>query len=307
MRLDRWFKQHFPQLTHGRLEKLLRKGQVRVDGGRVKANTRLEAGQTVRVPPLEDRPAPAPAARTLTHEDAAFITSLILYEDADVIALNKPHGLAVQGGTGTVRHIDGMLGVLTKEGERPRLVHRLDRDTSGVLLLARTAPVARALGAAFKGRDVEKLYWGLVAGVPSVREGVVTAPLAKQAMQGGERMAAVEKGAGAKARTRFRIIDRAGTKAAWLALAPETGRTHQVRVHCAILGTPLAGDGKYGHGQGALANLPKKLHLHAARLSVPLNGRRLTISAPPPPHMVESFAALGFDAAAPGAYEVPVA
>jgi len=306
LRLDRWFRRHFPNLTHARLEKLLRTGQIRVDGQRAKAGHRLESGQKIRVPPISAGEAAKPAAPSVSRADAAWLHSLVLYEDAEIIALNKPAGLAVQGGTKTAKHLDALLdGLRVKGGERPRLVHRLDRDTSGVLLLARTAAAARDLGAAFKTHQIEKIYWGLVAGVPRVIEGMITAPLAKRGAVGAERMMAVdERDDASRARTRFRLIDRAGNRVAWLALAPETGRTHQLRVHCTVLGTPVVGDGKYGGAGAFIEGLAKKVHLHARRLKLPRPGRKpLIVEAPLPEHMAASWRALGFDEKNPLATE----
>ncbi|WP_319633555.1 RluA family pseudouridine synthase [Pelagibius marinus] len=310
-RLDRWFKQHFPQVTHGRLEKMLRKGEIRVDGRRVKASARLESGQVVRVPPL---PAAAPEAvpgadskaLTVSAAEAEALQAAVLYRDENVIAINKPAGLAVQGGSGQRRHLDGMLDALRFGAvERPRLVHRLDRDTAGVLLLARNAPAARSLTAAFRGKDTQKIYWALVAGEPPERRGLIDLPLAKQALGGGRRGEAVspDEAEGKSARTLFQVVEshrdrRSGETVSWLVLLPLTGRTHQLRVHCAALGTPIVGDGKYG-GRGAfpeaLANA-KTLHLVAHELALPDPevGTTLRVTAPLPPHMAETWQALGF-------------
>ncbi|MDH3594875.1 MAG: RluA family pseudouridine synthase [Rhodospirillales bacterium] len=307
LRLDRWFKQRFPELGHGRLEKLLRTGQVRVDGGRAKSGTRLEAGQTVRVPPLPE-PAAAPRARTrhatvLAERDLEALHQAVLYRDDWVIAIDKPAGLAVQGGTGQHRHLDAMLEALSfGADEPPRLVHRLDKDTSGVLLLARTAQAARALTEAFRGKEVRKLYWAAVAGVPKKPFGRIAVPLDKRAGRGGEKVGATQRGK--EAVTLYQVAARRGKKAAWLVLSPLTGRTHQLRVHCAALGHPILGDGKYG-GRDAFpkgaagAPLAKRLQLHAREVACPhpADGTTLRITAPLPPHMAETWAALGFDPA----------
>lgn len=300
LRLDRWFKRHYPALSHGRLERLLRTGQVRVGGARAKAGTRLAAGDEVRVPPLE-APAAAVPAKTrppVAEADAAALRAAVLYRDRDVIAIDKPPGLAVQGGSKTRRHLDAMLDALRFDAaERPRLVHRLDKDTSGVLLLARTAAAATALTAAFRRRETRKIYWALVAGIPRPRAGRIDLALDKQRGDGGERVvAAVETGQ--RAITDFATLDTAGTRVAWLALRPLTGRTHQLRAHCAALGTPILGDGKYG-GRDAFpeAGLARKLHLHAREIAIARPGGRglLRVTAPLPPHMRESWAFLGFD------------
>jgi 23S rRNA pseudouridine955/2504/2580 synthase len=299
-RLDRWFRRRFPQLTQGALQRMLRTGQVRVDGRRAEASTRLAAGQEIRVPPFPERPAPRPAApRPVSEQDARMLERLVLYRDDAVIALDKPAGLAVQGGPGLTRNLDAMLDALRfGHGERPRLVHRLDRDTSGVLLLARSAAAASRLAAAFRGREAEKVYWAAVVGRPSPAEGRVDLPLVKQPGGRGERVAPAEEGeAGARAITEFRTVDAAQRWAAWLELRPLTGRTHQLRVHCAeALGCPILGDGKYGGSSAHIEGLAPRLHLHARALRVAHpGGGKLEVAAALPPHMRETFAFLGFD------------
>lgn len=301
IRVDRWFKRHFPALRHGRLEKMLRTGQIRVDGGRVKASTRLEEGQMIRIPPMpEDDQAARPAQPVeISAEDRDWIRSLVLHADGDLIALNKPPGIAVQGGRKVARHIDGLLGALAGEGEgRPKLVHRLDRDTSGVLLIARRADVAAALGEIFHSRRAQKTYWALVAGVPRPREGMINAPLAKQADHQGREKMVVDLDAGKSATTDYEVIENAARRAAWLALHPHTGRTHQLRVHCAAIGTPILGDGKYGGTESRLDGVPgsDKLHLHARAITFPHpSGGELTITAPLPTVMRKTWEFLGFD------------
>ena len=302
IRLDRWFKRHFPMLTHGRLEKLLRTGQVRVDGARAKANARLDQGQVVRVPPLGDDAAkPAPKAeRGVSEQDAAMVRSLVIHKDKSILVLNKPAGLAVQGGTKTERHLDGMLDALTFDAaERPRLVHRLDRDTSGVLVLARTAKAAAALARAFKQKDARKIYWALVVGVPGPRQGTIDLALTKQGGPRAERVFAADKDDedARHAVTHFSAVATASYKLAWLALMPLTGRTHQIRAHAAAIGTPVVGDGKYGgvnaHPGGEIA---RRLHLHARSIDIAHpDGGRFFIEAELPPHMKASWKLLGFD------------
>lgn len=298
-RLDRWFRRHFPALSHNRLQRLLRSGQVRVDGHRVKAGHRVEAGQQVRIPPeaLSDA-APPPASRPPVGErDARQLRAAVLHRDASVLVLNKPPGLAVQGGTATRRHLDGMLDSLRFEAaERPRLTHRLDKDTSGVLVLGRTAPAAAALSRSFREGRVEKIYWAIVVGVPKARRGRIELALTKRSGAGGERVRIDDDG-GRRAVTEYVIIDRIGRELAWLAFRPLTGRTHQIRAHAAALGTPILGDGKYGRRQAFLKGLTLsgKMHLHARAIALPHpDGGTLRVKAPLPPHFAETLKRLGF-------------
>ena len=302
LRLDRWFRRHFPGLSHGHLQKLLRSGQVRIDGRRAAAGARLAAGQRIRIPPLGT---PAEAARSapqpvpVGEADLALLRSLVLHEDQALMVLNKPAGLAVQGGTGTRRHLDGMLQGLAGAGERPRLVHRLDRDTSGLLVVAKSARSAARLTAAFRQHRVGKLYWALVIGRPAPPAGQIDQPLAKQAGAGqagtrGERIAADEEGA--PARTRYRTVARAGKLATWLALQPLTGRTHQLRAHCAVLGTPIMGDRKYGGAAACPDGAPAGMMLHARELRLPHpDGGTLALTAPLGDQLRAGFRWLGFE------------
>ncbi len=303
LRLDRWFKRYFPQVTHGQLEKLLRTGQVRVDGKRAKANDRLAPGQAIRVPPLPTQAAgevmaPKPKAK-IDPKDAAMLQAAVLYKDDDVLVLNKPAGLAVQGGTGMAeKHLDAMLDCLMFErDERPRLVHRLDKDTSGVLVLGRTASAAAKLALAFRSREARKCYWAMVVGVPKIRQGRISAALAKLPGRAGERMT-VDEDEGKHAVTYYRVVDAALRKAAWLEMEPRTGRTHQLRAHCALLNTPIQGDGKYG-GQDAYLQgqgVSRKLHLHARALKLPHpRGGLISVEAPLPEHMVKTWEFFGWD------------
>jgi len=294
-RLDRWFRRHYHGLSHGHLEKLLRTGQVRVDGKRARAGDPIAPGQAIRVPPLA-APSTPPPARRVRQEDEGLLRHLVLYRDDAAIVLNKPAGLAVQGGTKTGRHVDGLLDTLRFDSaERPRLVHRLDKDTSGVLLIARTVAAAAFFTRAFREKTTRKTYWAAVIGLPQLPQGRIDLALAKRAGPGGERVQADEEGKDAV--TYYRVIDRAGDRASWLALLPLTGRTHQLRAHCAALGTPIIGDGKYGVAAAHLAGVvaAKGLHLHARSLAIPnLAGGILRITAPLPPHMRETWDLLGF-------------
>ncbi|HYX04721.1 MAG TPA: RluA family pseudouridine synthase [Reyranella sp.] len=305
LRLDRWFHRHFPALGHGALQKLLRTGQVRIDGKRAEARDRVELGQTVRLPPgVTSSPKSRPRqSNPISDRDVAQLQDLVIHRDDLVIVLNKPPGLAVQGGTGTGRHIDGMLDALRfGSEERPRLVHRLDKDTSGLLLIARTAEAAKRLGGSFRDRQTEKLYWAVVVGAPPRGEGAIDLPLAKRpGVRGDRELVQVDHDAGQKALTHFKVLDRAGKRAAVLALWPRTGRTHQLRVHCAAIGCPILGDGKYGGEEALLAPVAdaKRLHLHARRLTLPHPSGKgeLSVEAEPPPHFRRTVEAFGFSMA----------
>jgi 23S rRNA pseudouridine955/2504/2580 synthase len=316
MRLDRWLKTHFPAVPHSLVQKLLRNGAIRVDGGRAKPDIRLETGQKVKVRSLAsfdaDRPppeGPRPSLRPpqgVSKADRDFIERAILYEDDELMVLNKPYGIAVQGGTKTLRHIDGMLANMEDRfGERPRLVHRLDRDTSGVLLVAKKREVASRMGKLFQTRSVQKIYWALVKGIPKPPQGKIEAALVKASGPDGDRVRKAgpgEQDVAQGAVTHYSVIDRAGTKLAWMSLKPVTGRQHQLRAHMAIIGTPIVGDGKYGGDKDlGVEGIEVKLHLHAHRLIVPRNkGGALDITAPMPAHMRAAWELLGLD---PDRYE----
>ena len=317
-RLDRWFRRHFPHVPQGRIEKMCRKGEIRVDGGRVKPATRVVAGQSVRIPPLPEAAAPAAPVRPQVSEtDAALIRGAVIWQDDHIIALDKPPGLATQGGSGQTRHVDGLAEALRGDAaEKPRLVHRLDKDTSGLLLLARTRAVAGALTRAFRSRETRKIYWAAVAGVPQPRMGTIRYGLVKAPGHGpggaGEKMHCVhpdhvDRTEGAKrAVSDYAVISALARRAAWVALVPVTGRTHQLRAHMAEIGHPIVGDGKYGgSGQENLGDgwgaqlggeISRKLHLHARHLSLthPVTGRRLSLTAPLPAHMARTWEALGW-------------
>lgn len=315
LRLDRWFKAHYPALAFGHLQKLLRTGQVRVDGARAKTNTRLEPGQKVRVPPLEKGGKPAQTdgvsapgvlkekGSRAKPDDATFLKSITLYEDREVMVLNKPMGLAVQGGSGTVRHIDGMLEALrTRDGVKPRLVHRIDKDTSGILLIAKTRLAAATLAKTFRSRSARKIYWALVAGVPKVKQGRISTYLAKGGGPEGELMRVAKHGEeGADhAVTYYAVVEKAANLLAWLSLKPVTGRTHQLRAHAAHIGHPIVGDPKYFDIENweLPGGIQNRLHLLARRLVLPHpSGKgKIDVTAPLPPHMQQSWNLLGFDA-----------
>jgi 23S rRNA pseudouridine955/2504/2580 synthase len=301
-RVDRWFRRRFPQLSQGQVEKLIRTGQVRVDGARVKASDRVSPGQKVRIPPLPDAPAPR-ALGALTQKDEDFVRSLVLHRDDDVIVLNKPSGLAVQGGAKTVRHLDGLLDGLKFDAEaKPKLVHRLDRDTSGCLALARHPRAAAFLGEAFRDRDTWKIYWAVVIGTPKPRIGEIRGWMRKapgphdadrEMMQ---KCVQTDEGA-VHAITQYAVLSHAADRAAWMALRPVTGRTHQLRFHMAEIGHAIVGDQKYRIGAPAPGGLPHALQLHARALRLPHpSGGELKVIAPTPLHMQTAFEALGFDA-----------
>lgn len=301
MRLDRWFRAHYPAIGHGALQKMLRKGQIRVDGSRAKSSARLKAGQMIRVPPLPDV-TEKPAEGPLSQKDKKFIQGLVLQKDSALIVLNKPSGLAVQGGTSMRLHVDALLdGLKFGAKERPRLVHRLDKDTSGVLLIARTRAAAATLSRTFRTRSARKIYWALVHGVPRPQQGKVTQALVKKRGAVGERVRAADaddEGA-QNAVTYYAVVARAGEKFAWLSVKPVTGRTHQIRAHLAGIGHPIVGDHKYG-GDSEIEGeeIEERLHLHARRLSLPHpGGGTLDVTAPLPDHMRASWKFLDFDSA----------
>ncbi len=305
IRLDRWFKRHLPDTSFTTVAKWARTGQLRLDGKRAQPGDRIESGQSIRVPPAEAAlAAPTimsvkkPERPQLSDDQIEFAQSLVIYRDEYAIVINKPAGLATQGGTKMTEHVDGLLDALMFDRtDRPKLVHRLDKDTSGVLLIARSARAAAHFSKAFAGRTAKKIYWAIVMGVPDIRDGVIELPIGKQPGTGGEKMHIDEEG-GQRAVSRYRRIERAASRAAWLEMQPFTGRTHQLRVHAAAIGHPIVGDAKYGGKEAFLSgSVSRKLHLHARRLVIELpNGTMLDIKAEPAPHFAESLATIGFEA-----------
>jgi 23S rRNA pseudouridine955/2504/2580 synthase len=326
LRIDRWFRRRYPTLALSHLAKICRKGEVRVDGKRVETSTRLEEGQKVRVPPLANEAAAAPAVWRARPEDARALQQMTLFEDKDVLVLNKPYGLAVQGGSGTTHHIDGMLESLARGDTRPVLVHRLDRDTSGVLLIAKSRRMAADLGEIFRSRQAKKIYWALVEGVPKPSQGRISLYLAKGAGMGDDRAAGRRKPAASPTDARekmrvarhgeadaqhsltyYAIVDKVAPRCAWLSMKPLTGRTHQLRAHAEAIGHPIFGDPKYGHRpeddvrrRDPLRAMPeefeRKLHLLARRLVLPHpKGGLIDVTAPLPDHMRRSWEMFGFD------------
>jgi len=306
IRVDRWFKRHYPALGHGALEKLLRTGQVRVDGKRVKASDRLSTGQVLRLPPQLQAPDVPPSTETSTahkpstDRDRKEAEALVIHQDLSVLVLNKPTGLATQGGSGITKHVDGLLEHLKfGKKQKPRLVHRLDRDTSGVLVVARTVPAAAALSESLRRRDAQKIYWALTRGVPKKHSGTVKLALAKEGGRGNEKMVGVERGEedAKHAITDYVVIDHAGDEYAWVAAKPITGRMHQIRVHLASLGTPIVGDFKYGAAAAQpTGDIENRLHLHARSIDIAHpDGGRLSTTASLPRHMQKAWKLLGFE------------
>jgi 23S rRNA pseudouridine955/2504/2580 synthase len=302
MRLDRFFEARFPGLSYSHIQRIIRKGEVRVNGKRAAPKDRLQMGQAVRIPPLKlDPPKPRENA-SVDQKDRAFLKSITLYEDGDVLVLNKPMGLAVQGGSGTFRHVDGMLASMSsRDGQRPRLVHRLDKDTSGCLLVAKSRFAAAALSKTFRSRVARKIYWALVVGVPRPKQGRVSTFLAKEERQDESMMRIARHGeeGASHAVTYYAVVETAAQKLAWLSLKPVTGRTHQLRAHMAHIGHPIVGDEKYFRIENweLPGGIQNRLHLLARRIAVPHpRGGAIDVTAPLPPHMQQSWNLLGLDA-----------
>ena len=302
IRLDRWFKRHLPDVPFVLVSRWVRTGQVRVDGKRAEVSDRIAAGQVLRVPPAE-APVSTPARTAqrrrvnLSPEQVELAQSMVIHRDRAAIVVNKPPGLATQGGTKTTSHLDGLLDALCFDMEsRPKLVHRLDKDTSGALLLGRSAGNAAHFAKQFQGRRTKKVYWAIVVGVPDIADGIIELPIGKQPGTGGEKMHVDEEN-GAAAKSRYRIIERAGNRAAWVELTPYTGRTHQLRVHMAAIGHPIVGDGKYGGKDAFLTgSISRKMHLHSRRIRIDHpDGGMLDVTADLPDHFESSLKQLGFD------------
>ncbi|HEX5507333.1 MAG TPA: RluA family pseudouridine synthase [Pseudolabrys sp.] len=302
-RVDRFFEARFPGLSFSHIQRIIRKGEVRVNGKRTEPKARLEAGQAVRIPPLKLAPPRPRDDAPQAQKDRAFLKSITLYEDADVLVLNKPMGLAVQGGSGTVRHIDGLLEALRgpgPDGQRPRLVHRLDKDTAGCLLVAKTRFAASALAKTFRTRAARKIYWALVVGVPKPKQGRISTFLAKQEVEEDSYMRIAKHGEkdAVHAVTYYAVVETAAQQLAWISLKPVTGRTHQLRAHMAHNGNPIVGDPKYFNKENwqLPGGMQNKLHLLARRIAVPHpRGGTIDVTAPLPDHMKQSWNLLGFD------------
>ncbi|OLF73207.1 RNA pseudouridine synthase [Maricaulis sp. W15] len=299
-RVDRWFKRRFPHVSAIMVQKLCRKGQIRVDGGRVKGDSRVHEGQEIRIPPLPE-PGERPPANRLSDEDIAYVKSLVIYQDNELIAFNKPAGLAVQGGSKTTRHLDGLLDAFGTGLDRPRLVHRLDKDTSGILIVGKGPKATARLAKAFQSHKTRKTYWAIAIGVPKPKKGEIKGFMRKAASVGvdSERETMVAAGHGddgaQHALTRYVVIGEAGQKASWVALRPVTGRTHQLRVHLAAMGTAILGDKKYTCHRPAPEDLGRRLCLHARRLEVPRpGGKPLVLTADLPPALKKIYDTLGF-------------
>ena len=304
MRVDRFLEARFPGLSFSHIQRIIRKGELRVNGKRAEPKDRLEGGQSVRIPPLKlGEPKPRTAGSEADEKTRAFLASITLHEDADVLVFNKPMGLAVQGGSGTTRHLDGMLDVLRDaQGQRPRLVHRLDKDTAGCLLVAKTRFAAAALAKTFRSRSARKIYWALVAGVPRPRQGRISTFLAKEEREDESIMRIARHGdeGASHAVTYYAVVETSAQTLAWVSLKPVTGRTHQLRAHMAHIGHPIVGDPKYFSKENweLPGGIQDRLHLLARRIAVPHpRGGAIDITAPLPPHMQQSWNLLGLDAA----------
>ena len=295
IRLDRWFKHHYPDISHALLEKLLRKKNIRVNNVKASANTRLLTGDVVRIPPLKTQ-TEKPKTKQLSKADISLMEKMVLYKDKDILVLNKPAGLAVQGGSKTVHHVDGMLDALRFDyDEKPHLVHRLDKETSGILVIARTAQSAKYLSNLFKTKDIRKTYWALVAGLPNPEKGKIEAPLIQKRTGKNFDTRGIDEN-GHPAVSLYQVQDHLADKISWLQMSPLTGRTHQLRIHAAqVLKTPIIGDDRYGTKTEIEKKLPSKMFLHARAITIPiLNKKSLVVEAPLPEHFQQAFQQFGF-------------
>lgn len=299
IRLDRWFKRHFPGMPHALLEKYLRKGLIRLDGKKAKTSDHIYVGQIIRCPEIKIEDRPKPLRNNVTEEDLAEVKKWVLYKNDDIIVINKPYELPVQGGSKITKSLDDMLdGLMFGAKERPRLIHRLDRDTTGVLVLARSAKIAAQVARGFAGKTIDKTYWALVNGSPLPTRGSIELPLLKSSRENAREQVYVDEEEGQYAKTEYRIIDSLARKFALVELKPLTGRTHQLRVHMASIGCPIVGDHKYGGSTNDAKSIGVEniLHLHARRIVIPMGkGHAIDVTAPLPEHMKKSFRALGLD------------
>ncbi|NDF12041.1 MAG: RluA family pseudouridine synthase [Proteobacteria bacterium] len=301
IRLDRWFKRHYPDIPHGLVQKLLRKGAIKVGGKKAETSTRISAGQEIRVPHVNERPqeevyVPKPKYEATFEDAQRLLIDNILYEDQHMIAFNKPAGLAAQGGSKIKLSVDSLLYFLAQGGSKPKLVHRIDKDTSGVMIVAKSAKAATELGKRFKEKTLEKTYWAIVVGEPEIPSGKISMPVLAKKSDGKNEKSVVDESEGKPAITLYRIIEKAARRLSWMELQPVTGRMHQLRVHMSAIGHPIVGDGKYGGTDAFIEGISEKMHLHARRIVIPnFYGKKIDVKAPLPPHMEETFEMMGFE------------
>lgn len=283
-RLDRWLKRHFKgSIPYTLLQKLIRTGQIRLNGKRIKTDTILEEGQELRLPPLAPSEKPIKTPPKIRASDLEAFQESILYEDNDVLVLNKPIGWAVQGGTNLKFHLDQILQNHPTYG-RLFLTHRLDRETSGVLILAKSREAAAFITQAFKEKIIEKTYWALIVGEPPLDEGEIHEPLEKKTPRGTMTV---------DAETHYRVLG-AKRGITWVELMPLTGRTHQLRQHMAMIGCPILGDGLYGGREAHPFGKRSAFHLHARQISFTgPTAKQIQVQAPLPEELLKTFRELG--------------